>query len=112
MGRPPHHHKLSHEIFYILDGTMVFRLGDRVTSVGRGGLVIIPPNLPHAFGAAQGSTVDVVVLLSPGIERFAYFEQLGAISRGEAEFDSLIPEQDRFDVHLVDLPDWRTAPSP
>lgn len=110
-GAPPHHHKLSHEVFYILDGTMVFRLGDRVTSVGRSGLVIIPPNLPHAFGAAQGSTVDVVVLLSPGIERFAYFEQLGAISRGEAAFDSLIPEQDRFDVHLVDLPDWRTAPS-
>lgn len=110
-GAPPHHHTLSHEVFYVLDGTMVFRLGDSLTSVGKGGLVIIPPGLPHAFGAAEGSTADVVVLLSPGVERFAYFEQLAAISRGEKDFASLIPVQDRFDVHLVDLPDWRSAPS-
>ncbi|MBY8877235.1 cupin domain-containing protein [Actinacidiphila acidipaludis] len=109
-GAPPHRHKLSHETFYLLDGTMVFRLGDAVTTVGKGGLVIIPPGLPHAFGAAEGETADVVVFLSPGIERFAYFEQLAAISRGELDFASLVPVQDRYDVHLIDLPDWRSAP--
>lgn len=51
------------------------------------------------------------VVLSPGTERFGYFEQLAAISRGEKEFASLYPEQDRYDVHLVDLPDWRSAPA-
>jgi mannose-6-phosphate isomerase-like protein (cupin superfamily) len=110
-GAPPHHHKLSHEVFYVLDGTMVFRLGDTLTSVGKGGLVIIPPDLTHAFGAADGEVADVFVVLSPGIERFGYFEQLAAISRGEREFASLYPEQDRYDVHLVDLPDWRSAPA-
>lgn len=109
-GAPPHRHKLSHETFYVLGGTMVFRLGDTLTTVEKGGLVIIPPGLPHAFGAADGKESDVVVVLSPGIERFGYLEQLAAISRGEAEFESLIPEQDRYDVHFVDLPDWRSAP--
>ncbi|MFF2996551.1 cupin domain-containing protein [Streptomyces sp. NPDC057950] len=111
-GAPPHHHKLSHELFYVLDGTMLFRLGDTLTTVSKGGLVVIPPGLPHVFGAAEGASADVVVVLSPGIERFGYFEQLAAISRGEAEFASLLPEQDRYDVHFEELPDWRTPPTP
>lgn len=110
-GAPPHHHKLSHELFYVLGGTMLFRLGDTLTTVAKGGLVVIPPGLPHVFGAADGETADVVVVLSPGIERFGYFEQLAAISRGEAEFASLLPEQQRYDVYFEDLPDWRSAPS-
>ncbi|QFZ72159.1 cupin domain-containing protein [Streptomyces fagopyri] len=110
-GAPPHHHKLSHELFYVLDGTMLFRLGDTLTTVRKGGLVVIPPGLPHVFGAAEGESADVVVVLSPGIERFGYFEQLAAISRGEAEFASLLPEQNRYDVHFEDLPDWRTPSS-
>ncbi|GAA3599977.1 cupin domain-containing protein [Kribbella ginsengisoli] len=109
-GAPPHHHKRSHEVFYVLDGSMLFRLGDTLTTVGKGGLVIIPPGLVHVFGAAEGQTADVFVVLSPGIERFSYFERLGAISRGEAELSSLLPDQDRYDVHLEDLPRWRALP--
>ncbi|MGW7681673.1 cupin domain-containing protein [Kribbella sp. NPDC054772] len=107
-GAPPHHHKLSHEVFYVLDGTMLFRLGETLTTVGKGGLVIVPPGLVHVFGAAHGEVADVFVVLSPGIERFGYVEQLAAISRGEAEFPSLIPERDRYDVHFADLPDGRS----
>lgn len=110
-GAPPHHHKHSHELFYVLGGTMLFRLGDTLTTVGKGGLVVVPPNLPHVFGAAEGEVADMIVVLSPGIERFGYFEQLGAISRGEAEFASLLPEQDRYDVHFENIPDWRSTPS-
>lgn len=109
-GAPPHHHKLSHEVFYVLGGTMLFRLGDSLATVGKGGLVVVPPGLPHIFGAAEGEGADVFVVLSPGIERFGYFEQLAAISRGEVDFDSLIPEQDRYDVHFEKLPNWRSAP--
>ncbi len=109
-GAPPHHHKLSHEAFYVLDGTMVFRLGDTLTTVKEGGLVVIPAGLAHAFGAAEGEVADVLVLLSPGIERFELFEQPAAISRGDGEFTSLLPVQDRYDVHLEDIPDRRSAP--
>lgn len=55
------------------------------------------PALVHVFGAAKGSGAEVFVALRPGIERFGYFDQLAPISRGEAE--SLIPEQDQYDVH-------------
>ncbi|MFE3162593.1 cupin domain-containing protein [Streptomyces sp. NPDC059224] len=108
-GAPPHHHKLSHELFHVLDGPALFRLGDTLTTVGKGGLVVIPPHLPHVFGAAEDTVADMVVVLSPGIERFGCFAQLAAISRGEAE--SLIPEQDRYDVHVESIPDRRSRPS-
>ena len=108
-GAPPNHHERSHELFYVLGGTMLFRLGDTLTTVRAGGLVVVPPGLPHVFGAADGEEADVFVVLSPGIERFGYFEQLAAISRGEAEFASLIPEQDHYDVHFENVPDWRSA---
>ncbi|MCS5735179.1 cupin domain-containing protein [Herbiconiux daphne] len=106
-GAPPHHHQRSHEVFYVLGGTMLFRLGDELVTVTQGGVVIVPPGLTHVFGAAEGETADVYVVLSPGIERFGYFERLAAISRGEAEFASLIPEQERYDVHFDDVPAWR-----
>ncbi|XVV39149.1 cupin domain-containing protein [Streptomyces sp. CA-100214] len=109
-GAPPHHHKLSHEVFYVLDGTLLVRLGDTMTTVGKGGLVIVPPLLPHVFGAAEGEVADLFVVLSPGIERFDYFKRLAAISRGEEQFESLIPEQDRYDVHFENVPNWRAGP--
>ncbi|MET8291442.1 hypothetical protein AB0M86_28440 [Streptomyces sp. NPDC051639] len=43
-------------------------------------------------------------MLSPGIERFGHFEQLAAISGGQGEFASLLPEQRRCDVHFEGLP--------
>ncbi|MFF4803412.1 hypothetical protein ACFY1U_34260 [Streptomyces sp. NPDC001351] len=33
-----------------------------------------------------------------------------AFGRGEAKFESLLPEQERYDVHFEDMPDWRSAP--
>ncbi|GAA3685996.1 cupin domain-containing protein [Nonomuraea antimicrobica] len=108
-GARPHRHLLSSELFYVLDGAMRFYLGGDLVNLAAGGLVVVPPGLPHAFGAADGRTAEVFVVLSPGIERFGYFERLAAISRGEAAFESLLPEQDRYDVHFVDVPDWRVA---
>jgi mannose-6-phosphate isomerase-like protein (cupin superfamily) len=108
-GARPHLHRTSSELFYVLEGTMLFSLNGELAEVGKGGLVVIPPDMPHAFGAADGSAAKVLAVLSPGIERFGYFQRLAAISRGEAGFDSLLPEQDRYDVHFVDLPDWRSA---
>ncbi|MDI5981591.1 cupin domain-containing protein [Amycolatopsis magusensis] len=102
-GAKKHYHAKSTELFYVLDGELDFLLGDgdTPTRVSRGDLVVIPPGLAHAFGAAPGSTADLLAVLTPGVERFGYFRQLGRIQRGEAEFESLHADQDRYDVHFV-----------
>ncbi|WP_282785499.1 MULTISPECIES: cupin domain-containing protein [unclassified Nocardia] len=108
-GAAPHCHARSAELFYILDGTMEFYLDGRSTTVTAGSLIIVPPGMPHAFGAAPGSTADVLIVLGPGVDRFEYFRQLGRIRHGQAEFASLLPEQQRYDVYFVPGVTWRQS---
>lgn len=100
-GARPHHHARSTELFHVLDGVAEFFLDGGTTTLARGGLVVIPPGMPHAFGAAPGATADLLAVLTPGVDRFGYFRALGRIQHGLDTFDSLLPEQDRYDVHFV-----------
>lgn len=106
-GTRPHHHTLSTEIFYVLDGTMEFLVDGELSSVRKGGLVVVPPGTVHAFGASSDGPAEFFAVLTPGIVRFEYFRQLGRIARGEAEWDSMDELHDRFDVHFDGDPEWR-----
>ena len=111
-GATPHYHARSWELFYLVDGAMEFLLDDRVSVVEAGDLVLVAPRTPHAFGAAPGSTADVVVVIAPGVERFGYFRHLRRIALGQEPAESLTPEQDRYDVHFVDSGPWTTTRNP
>lgn len=106
-GTRPHHHRLSTELFYVLDGTMEFLIDGALTAVGEGGLVVVPPGAVHAFGASTDGPAEFFAVLAPGIERFEYFRQLGRIARGEAEWDSMDELHDKYDVYFVGAPQWR-----
>ncbi len=108
-GAKPHYHALSWELFYVIDGTMEFLLDNRLSVVAAGDLVLVPPRLPHAFGATPGSTADVLVLIAPGVERFGYFRHLQRIALGQEPADRLASEQDRYDVHFTDSVTWTTT---
>ncbi|WP_158607861.1 cupin domain-containing protein [Nocardia panacis] len=106
-GTRPHHHTLSTEFFYILDGTMEFLVDGQRHRVDKGGLVVVPPNVVHAFGASADGPAEFFAVLTPGIVRFEYFRQLGRIARGEAGWDSMDDLHDTYDVHFDGEPDWR-----
>lgn len=106
-GTRPHHHRLSTELFYVLGGTMEFLVDGTLTAVDKGGLIVVPPGTVHAFGAAADGPAEFFALLTPGIERFGYFRQLGRIARGEAGWDSMDELHDRYDVHFVGNAQWR-----
>ncbi|MFI6599536.1 cupin domain-containing protein [Nonomuraea sp. NPDC050536] len=108
-GARTHFHARSSETFFVVSGVVEFFLDGKLTSVGAGGMVVIPPGVPHAFGAAPGSAADLFAVLTPGVDRFEYFRTLGRVQRGEESFDTLLPEQDRFDVHFLDATAWREA---
>ncbi|MCX5377397.1 cupin domain-containing protein [Streptomyces sp. NBC_00091] len=111
-GARPHYHALSTELFYVLDGAVEFLVGDTMASVGQGSLVVVPPKVPHAFGAAAGCTADLLAVLTPGVDRFEYFRALGRIQHGLDPFGSLLPEQDRYDVHFLDPTTWQSLRTP
>ncbi|WP_329485830.1 cupin domain-containing protein [Kitasatospora sp. NBC_01246] len=110
-GARPHYHARSAELFYVLGGVAEFLLGDRSRVAAVGDLVVVPPGLPHAFGAAPGRTVALLVVMSPAVERFGYFRHLGRVAAGLDTFDRLLPEQDRYDVHFTDPALWQQARS-
>ncbi|MFF3673110.1 cupin domain-containing protein [Streptomyces sp. NPDC002120] len=109
-GAGPHHHARSTEAFYVVEGAARFRWagpgGVRTETVRAGGLVVVPPGTVHAFGAAPQQGTELLVVLTPGIDRFGYFRALGRVRRGEEPFASLLPEQERYDVHFADPAGW------
>jgi quercetin dioxygenase-like cupin family protein len=108
-GAAPHHHAGSAELFYVLGGLAELLVGDRVVTAEDGDLVVIPPGLPHAFAAAPGSDTDLLIVITPGVERFEYFRQLARIAAGEQSPESLLEVQERYDTFFDQSSPWRTV---
>ncbi|MEU6199838.1 cupin domain-containing protein [Streptomyces sp. NPDC047061] len=107
-GAVPHLHRNSAEMFYLLDGAADLLSGDDVVTAERGDLVVIPPGAPHAFAAVPGSTADILVVITPGVERFEYFRHLQRLRLGEATLESLLEVQELYDNHYLRSEAWDT----
>ena len=67
-------------------------------------------------GAAQAqdaapadSAADILIVFTPGIERFEYFRMGERLRRGEVDPLEILRTQERFDNHFVDSPLWRSS---
>ncbi|WP_331768952.1 cupin domain-containing protein (plasmid) [Embleya sp. NBC_00888] len=105
-GATPHLHNHSSELFFIVDGTLDLLVGPDIVTARSGDFLVVPPLCHHAFRAGPDHTADALVVITPGIERFAYPRQVAKIRRGEADRDSLLTEQDHYDTHFVSTHIW------
>jgi len=110
-GASPHHHANSAELFYVLSGSVQLLAGDRVHVAGEGDLAVVPPGLPHAFAAAPASDTDLLIVITPGVERFEYFRHLARIAAGQQPAGSLLDVQALYDTFFDHSPAWRQARS-
>ncbi len=108
-GANPHHHASSSELFYVLSGSAQLLAGDRLLLAREGDLAVVPAGLPHAFAAAHDSDADLLIVITPGIERFEYFRHLARIATGQQPPKSLLEVQARYDTFFDDSPAWRRA---
>lgn len=108
-GATPHHHTGRSELFYVLGGALQVLTDDRVHLAREGDLLIVPPAITHAFAAPTGQAADVLIVLTPGIERFDYFRLLARLRAGHATIQELLDSQERFDNHFTDSAAWRRA---
>jgi mannose-6-phosphate isomerase-like protein (cupin superfamily) len=110
-GAKPHHHANSAELFYLLDGTAQLLSGDQVVTAERGDLVIVPPGVAHAFAAASGHDADILIVITPGVERFEYFRHLERIAYGKQPPQSLLDVQELYDTYFQTNQTWDQARS-
>ena len=108
-GATPHHHTGSSELFYLISGTAEILTGQQILTASEGDLVIVPPSIVHAFAAVPGSDADLLIILTPGVERFEYFRHLQRIQNGQAPLESILEMQDLYDNHFDDSPLWQQA---
>jgi mannose-6-phosphate isomerase-like protein (cupin superfamily) len=71
---PPHRHTGNEEAYFVLDGTVEFRVADEVFDGTIGTFVLVPAGESHTFGNTSDEPARLVVLHAPGLDR--YFEDL------------------------------------
>ncbi len=106
-GATPHHHTGSSELFYVVSGAAEMLTGGRVLTAREGDLVVVPPGTVHAFAAAPAADADLLIIITPGVERFEYFRHLQRIASGEAPLESILQVQQLYDNHFDDSPVWQ-----
>ncbi|WP_337312124.1 cupin domain-containing protein [Candidatus Aeolococcus gillhamiae] len=97
-----HLHARIEELFYVLDGEMELRAGDRITLGGPGTFVCVPVGVPHAFANRGASPARMLLVTTPpGHER--YFEELAAILAvdGPPDAEAIAALRARYDTTQV-----------
>jgi mannose-6-phosphate isomerase-like protein (cupin superfamily) len=81
-GPALHEHARTTQMFYVLDGTLAFTLGEKTIMAARGTSILVPPRVIHTFWNPTAAPVTFLMLFSPGgLER--YFEELAALVAAE-----------------------------
>jgi mannose-6-phosphate isomerase-like protein (cupin superfamily) len=77
LDTPLHVHANEDELFYVIEGEHVFRVGGHEFSAGPGAVVFGPRHVPHAHRRVVQRTGRFLTMISPaGFERF--FRELSA----------------------------------
>src|ERR1043166_8016087 len=61
-----HRHNNTEETFYILEGVLTVKIGDKVAEHGPGSYVLIPRATPHGQGNFSKNPVRFIVTVTPG----------------------------------------------
>ncbi|MGO9344390.1 MAG: cupin domain-containing protein [Acidimicrobiales bacterium] len=71
---PPHSHVGNDEAYFVLDGTVEFRVAGEVFEGTRGTFVLVSAGEAHTFGNTSDGPASLLVLHAPALDR--YFEEL------------------------------------
>ena len=98
---PLHVHEREDELFHVLEGDHILRVGDEEFPAGPGGTVFAPRGIPHAQRRVEPGQGRMLVLTSPaGFEGF--FRQLAAAEQqGTLGPDAYAAASARFGITWI-----------
>lgn len=76
-GPPPHVHRDLHDLFYVLDGTLILRDGDETIAAETGTFACFPPGTAHTFSNPGDEPVHFLNFNTPAVWE-GYMRELGA----------------------------------
>jgi mannose-6-phosphate isomerase-like protein (cupin superfamily) len=65
-GPGPHRHEANVELFYVLEGTMTFLVGDEHVDAERGSFLRIPAGVTHDFENRSSGAAGILNVFIPG----------------------------------------------
>jgi mannose-6-phosphate isomerase-like protein (cupin superfamily) len=101
LDTPAHVHEREDELFYVLEGEHVFRVGDRDFPAGPGGIVFAPRGIPHAQRRKVPGQGRLLILTAPaGLEGF--FRELAAADEtGRLGPDAYAAASERYGITWI-----------
>jgi len=97
VGAGPHHHRERDELFYVLDGEVVLRIGDETHTARAGTFAFVPRETVHGFHNASRDSATLLVVHHPaGFEQFLEEMQTLAARQGSKEERAALAA--RFDM--------------
>ena len=105
MGPPQHMHARFDECFWIVKGTFLIRVAERITKVSEGGWVFVPRGTAHGFRNIGPQDGQLLILALPAGGMRQYFEEVGALFRAEPVDQSALQRvNERYGIREVGPP--------
>jgi uncharacterized cupin superfamily protein len=99
-----HVHTREAEAFYLLDGTMTYRVGEQDYQLSPGSFIYLPSGVPHAFRVTSTGPVQFLAIVAPGGLMSMYDEA------GRPAAQRRLPEPDAEQMQ-ADIGHWLEATS-
>ena len=97
VGAGPHYHRERDELFYVLEGEVVLRIGDDTHTAQAGTFAFVPRETVHGFHNASSDSATLLVVHHPaGFEQFLEEMQTLAARQGSKEERAALAA--RFDM--------------
>lgn len=98
-----HIHSQIEELFYVIEGRVQIRVGERLLQAQPGDFVLVPPGVAHGFGSLEGGPAKLLLIISPAGVHERYFEELSEIlsKPGAPDVQAIGDLRKRYDTTQV-----------
>lgn len=79
-----HVHPEQDEVFYVVEGTFLFQLGEEFHELGSGDTIFLPRNVPHTW-IQTSDRGKLVYLLQPAFKMEEFFQTMHDLGRAPTE---------------------------
>jgi quercetin dioxygenase-like cupin family protein len=102
-GPPLHFHDEQDEAWYVLEGSIRFRIGDELALGEQGAWAFVPRGVPHCFQNVGDGPARILVMFSPaGMEPF--FESFAQLDEGDQPQQQFALLGEPCGMHVVGPP--------